>query len=129
MKIKRFYKKIVSVFAFSACFFLLTAQCNAGRGCEWKDNGWFLECKSSWGGMSTGCIGLKNLKNHKIRVLVNSNDGTNVRKYFSSKRQKKADYKPRLTIHKCEEKQGNKWKHVKCYDMFDRTKDENSGGG
>jgi hypothetical protein len=101
----------------------------AGNGCKWKDAGWFLECRSGSWGLGTGCIGLRNVSGKEVRVLVNDSDRTNGHEKFSEGKYQKADYKGSLTVHTCKTKQNGQWKKIKCYDVFDRGKNEPSEGG
>jgi hypothetical protein len=114
------------IYLMSAVFYI--PDSHAGRACEWKDGGWLLECRASW--FSTGCIGLKNISGETIRVRINGDGKSNVKRKFSKGRHRKADFTGLIAIHTCQKKNSKgKWEQVHCYDVFDRSTDKKSGGG
>ena len=116
--------------AFVLACFIFVAPAQAGKACEWKDNGWHLSCKASL--FCTGCIGLKNVSGKDIRFLVSYPGNVNVHHLLKKGREVKADFGGRvgIAIHTCKKQNSKgKWKQIHCYDAFDRTKNTKSGGG
>ncbi len=107
---------------------VLQPDAQARQACHWKDAGWLMSCRSDWQAIATGCVGLKNKSGQVIRVKVTGNDKFNVKKKFTIGKHQKADFK-QMSVHACEKKVDGKWKKVRCENVFDRTKNQGSGGG
>lgn len=107
-------------------------RCLADSGCHWEDTGWFISCSSKNYVVTrgTGCLGLHNNSGQTVRVLVNSGDGTNVHKRFSSGKHQKADFKGDMALHTCKTKNDKgEWEKVRCNSVFSVTENRNGGGG
>lgn len=109
--------------ALFALLFLDVPQSMAGKGCEWKAHSG-LVCKSGWAGLATGCIGLRNVSGYKVKFHA-----ANSYRIIKKNKTQQADFKNRLSISVCSRWISGEWKPTPCYDVFDRKKNENSGGG
>jgi len=61
--------------------------------------------------------------------MVNSKDGTNKTHNLGKGKYESADFKGSMTIHTCRIKINGHWEKVRCYDVFDRKRNNKSGGG
>ncbi len=114
-------------------FFIFAPPCQARKACEWKSGDWYLECDANW--LSTGCIGLKNVTERKygnnktVRFRVDGGDDHNMKRKLGPGKYESADFNGFMNVKSCQVKINGKWKDIKCWDAFDRKRNNKSGGG
>ena len=118
---------VVLMLAISFTPAISPVPCQAGKACEWESGNWILRCKPNW--FSTGCIGLQNVAGTKVKFKVNGDGDSNKVRYLGKGRRRNADFDGRMDIHTCQVKENGKWTEIKCYDAFDRKRNNKSGGG